>query len=220
MFTQISCCTVPDAAAAAAMPCSAPTPMDRSVVILLADWSTVACPAAGGRVLRYEIRHSKEYAINLVLIACDQPPSVTEGWNGVFHALPEEPWGVYMARDTAWEPGSLAKVAQQLWPLMEKKEADVGLVGYSNLDPWPAKIAKFNVFILTRALVKRWALAALSALTSRSMLQHACQASAWGGCELWGLKPAALLCTCRQTPPGSLPSCIPYVAMHTIVTVP
>lgn len=111
--------------------------------------------AAGNRVMRYEIRHFKDYAENLLLIACDHPPSVSESWNAVFHALPEEPWGIYAARDTAWEPGSLAKVAQQFWPLVESKEVDVGLVGYSNLDPWPAEMAKFNVFMLTRDLVNR-----------------------------------------------------------------
>lgn len=105
--------------------------------------------------MRYEIRHLKDHAENLLLIVCDHPPSVSEGWNAVFHALPEEPWGIYNARDTAWEPGSLAKVAQQFWPLVESKEADVGLVGYSNLDPWPAEMAKFNVFMLTRDLVNR-----------------------------------------------------------------
>jgi hypothetical protein len=36
-----------------------------------------------------------------------------------------------------------------------KKEADVGLVGYSNMDRWPAEMAKINVFMLTRALVER-----------------------------------------------------------------
>lgn len=105
--------------------------------------------------MRYEIRHLKDHAENLLLIACDHPPSVSEGWNAVFHALPEEPWGIYNARDTAWEPGSLAKVVQQFWPLVESKQADVGLVGYSNLDPWPAEMAKFNVFMLTRDLVNR-----------------------------------------------------------------
>lgn len=106
--------------------------------------------------MRYEIRHLKDYSTNLILIACDQPPSVSEGWNAVFHALPGEPWGIYNARDTMWVPGSLSKAAQQFWPLVEKKEADVGLVGYSNLDRWPAEMAKFNVFMLTRVLVERW----------------------------------------------------------------
>lgn len=109
----------------------------------------------GRRVLRYEIKHFREYGSNILIIACKHPPSVTEGWNAVFHALPQEPWGIYNARDTAWEPGSLAKVSQQFWPLVTNKQADVGLVGYSNLEPWPAEMAKFNVFMMTRALVER-----------------------------------------------------------------
>lgn len=105
--------------------------------------------------MKYEVRHVKDYATNLILIACEQPPSVPEGWNAVFHALPDEPWGIYNARDTAWEPGSLARFAQQFWPMVEAKQVDVGTVGYSNLDKWPATLAQFNVFALTRELVNR-----------------------------------------------------------------
>jgi len=105
--------------------------------------------------MAYELRHLKQYGSNIIIVACEHPPSVTEGWNAVFHILPDEPWGIYNARDTAWEPGSLAKAAEQFWPLADAGTVDVGLVGYSNLEPWPAEMAKFNVFMLTRSLVQR-----------------------------------------------------------------
>jgi hypothetical protein len=33
----------------------------------------------------------------------------------VFQAFPEDAWGVYAARDTAWMPGSLEKLAGHMW---------------------------------------------------------------------------------------------------------
>lgn len=64
-------------------------------------------------------------------------------------------WCFFVLFSAAWEPGSLARVAEQFWPMVESKEADVGLVGYSNLDPESALMAAFNVFILTRELINR-----------------------------------------------------------------
>lgn len=63
---------------------------------------------------------------------------------------------LYSARNIAWEPGSLAKAAQQFWPMAASQEVDVGLVGYSNLDAGAqADMAQWNVFVLTRALIER-----------------------------------------------------------------
>lgn len=50
--------------------------------------------------MRHEVQHFKDYGTNIIIIACQHPPSVAEGWNAVFHALSAEPWGIYNARDT------------------------------------------------------------------------------------------------------------------------
>jgi hypothetical protein len=70
-------------------------------------------------------------------------------------ALPDEPWGIYSARDTAWTAGSLAAVASQFAPLAAAGSADVGLVGYANLAPDAAELAQYNVLVLSRAFLNR-----------------------------------------------------------------
>uniref|UniRef100_A0A383WN37 Uncharacterized protein n=1 Tax=Tetradesmus obliquus TaxID=3088 RepID=A0A383WN37_TETOB len=76
----------------------------------------------------YELEHLKEYATNVVIITCTNPPSVAEGWNAVFQAFPDEPWGVYCARDTAWMPGSLRKLAWHMWGATNNNSLEIGLV--------------------------------------------------------------------------------------------
>lgn len=41
-------------------------------------------------------------AAGIVVITCEQQPSVSESWNAIFQMFKEEPFGVYMARDTFW----------------------------------------------------------------------------------------------------------------------
>lgn len=58
-------------------------------------------------------------AAGVVVITCEQQPSVSESWNAIFQTFKEEPFGVYMARDTFWcvaqaWAGSLPRLNQTL----------------------------------------------------------------------------------------------------------
>jgi hypothetical protein len=64
----------------------------------------------------------------VVIITCDHQPSVSESWNAIFQTFKEEPWGVYMARDTFWEKGALEKLTPQGWEASESGSVDVGYV--------------------------------------------------------------------------------------------
>jgi hypothetical protein len=46
-------------------------------------------PPRGG--MWYELEHLKDYAKNVVIITCTDPPSVAEGWNAGGHAQQQEP---------------------------------------------------------------------------------------------------------------------------------
>ncbi|KAF6253653.1 hypothetical protein COO60DRAFT_1545930, partial [Scenedesmus sp. NREL 46B-D3] len=83
-------------------------------------------PPRGG--MWYELEHLKDYAENVVIITCTNPPSVAEGWNAVFQAFPDEPWGVYCARDTAWTPGSLQKLAGHMWGATKDNSLEIALM--------------------------------------------------------------------------------------------
>lgn len=64
----------------------------------------------------------------IVIITCEHQPSVSESWNAIFQTFKEEPWGVYMARDTFWERGALAKLSPHGWEAAETGNVDVGYV--------------------------------------------------------------------------------------------
>lgn len=102
----------------------------------------------------YEVEHLKQYADNVVIISCAQTPSVAEGWNAVFQAFPEEPWGVYCARDTAWMPGSLQKLAGHMWNASRDNTTEVALMNWT----FPIGEGKYNAFGLTRAALARFGL--------------------------------------------------------------
>ncbi|WIA34956.1 hypothetical protein OEZ86_013237 [Tetradesmus obliquus] len=102
----------------------------------------------------YELEHLKDYAENVVIITCTDPPSVAEGWNAVFQAFPDEPWGVYCARDTAWMPGSLQKLAGHMWGGAGNGSIELALMN------WTFNIGGglYNAFAMTRSAVNRFGL--------------------------------------------------------------
>jgi hypothetical protein len=64
----------------------------------------------------------------VVIITCQQQPSVSESWNAVFQNFRDAPWGVYMARDTFWQPGALANLSAHGWDAAETGNVDLGFV--------------------------------------------------------------------------------------------
>uniref|UniRef100_A0A383VVC8 Glycosyltransferase 2-like domain-containing protein n=2 Tax=Tetradesmus obliquus TaxID=3088 RepID=A0A383VVC8_TETOB len=102
----------------------------------------------------YEVQHLKEYADNVVIITCEHTPSVAEGWNAVFQAFPDEAWGVYCARDTAWMPGSLQKLAGHMWRASNDSSIEVALMNWT----YPIGGGLYNSFGLTRAAIGRFGL--------------------------------------------------------------
>jgi hypothetical protein len=66
-------------------------------------------------LLKAELAHARQYIRNIVLIYCDSQPAVTEAWNAVFTAYPEEPWGIYVARDVQVKPKALDISAGHAW---------------------------------------------------------------------------------------------------------
>ncbi|KAF6251793.1 hypothetical protein COO60DRAFT_1557243 [Scenedesmus sp. NREL 46B-D3] len=109
-------------------------------------------PPHGG--MWYELQHLKDYAEHVVIITCVESPSVAEGWNAVFQAFPEEPWGVYCARDTAWTPGSLQKLAGHMWGGASNGSIELALMG------WTFDIGGglYNSFGMTRSAINRFGL--------------------------------------------------------------
>ncbi|WIA34946.1 hypothetical protein OEZ86_013227 [Tetradesmus obliquus] len=109
-------------------------------------------PPRGG--MWYELEHLKDYAENVVIITCTDPPSVAEGWNAVFQAFPDEPWGVYCARDTAWMPGSLQKLAGHMWGATKDNSIELGIM------QWTFNIGggAYNSFAMTRSAINRFGL--------------------------------------------------------------
>jgi hypothetical protein len=51
---------------------------------------------------------------------------VSEAWNAIFQTFKDEPWGVYMARDTFWEPGALANLSRHGWEAAETGKVELG----------------------------------------------------------------------------------------------
>jgi hypothetical protein len=64
----------------------------------------------------------------VVIITCKHHPSVAESWNAVFQNFKNEPWGLYMARDTFWEAGSLANMSWHGWEAAKTGNIDIGFV--------------------------------------------------------------------------------------------
>ncbi|WIA14795.1 hypothetical protein OEZ85_003279 [Tetradesmus obliquus] len=81
--------------------------------------------------LGYELQHMHDYADNVVIVTCAHAPAVTEGWNAVFHTFPDEPWGVYNARDTAWQPGALAKLSGHMWQAVRDDHMEVAYFNWT-----------------------------------------------------------------------------------------
>ncbi|WIA35977.1 hypothetical protein OEZ86_004357 [Tetradesmus obliquus] len=102
----------------------------------------------------YEVQHLKEYADNVVIITCTHTPSVAEGWNAVFQAFPDEAWGIYCARDTAWMPGSLQKLAGHMWNASRDNSMEVVLMNWT----YPIGLGMYNAFGLTRTALGRFGL--------------------------------------------------------------
>jgi hypothetical protein len=57
-----------------------------------------------------------------LLVSCVLP--------AVFQAFPDAAWGVYAARDTAWMPGSLQKLAGHMWKASADAGVDVALMNW------------------------------------------------------------------------------------------
>ncbi|WIA43700.1 hypothetical protein OEZ86_010130 [Tetradesmus obliquus] len=102
----------------------------------------------------YQLQHLKEYGDNVMIIACPQAPSVSEGWNAVFQASPHEPWGVYCARDTHWMPGSLEKLAGHMWNNSRNGNIDMALMNWT----FPIGLGLYNAFAMTRPAINRFGL--------------------------------------------------------------
>lgn len=102
----------------------------------------------------YEVQHLKEYADNAVIVTCERTPSVAEGWNAVFQAFPEEAWGVYCARDTAWMPGSLQKLAGHMWNASRDNSIEVALMNWT----YPITDGLYNAFGFTKSALGRFGL--------------------------------------------------------------
>jgi hypothetical protein len=69
-------------------------------------------------------------AAGLAVITCDQQPSVAESWNAMFQTFKSEPWGVYMARDTFWEPGAMQKLSAHSWRATQTGDVELGHVSW------------------------------------------------------------------------------------------
>jgi hypothetical protein len=74
-------------------------------------------------MLKAELAHARQYIRNIVLIYCDSHPAVSEAWNAVFTAYPEEPWGIYAARDVQFKPNALKIFADHTWNNPERELA-------------------------------------------------------------------------------------------------
>lgn len=101
---------------------SADFPVKHFIVVVAKEVLTARTP------LGYEVRHLQTHGANVNVVACDSHPTCAEGWNAVFQLFPAEPWGVYAARDSAWEPGSLRQLARHFWDPASR--VDVGLMSW------------------------------------------------------------------------------------------
>ena len=55
-----------------------------------------------------------------------------EAWNAVFTAVPDAPWGIFAASDTAFTDGALGILARQFWPLAQPGVAIAAGVTWTN----------------------------------------------------------------------------------------